>query len=68
MKTTDAPVDTPWLTTIDAARYLRFSPQAIRQACAEGKLRHVQPGGMRGKILTRREWLDAWVEQSTFGG
>lgn len=60
--------DTPWMTTDDAAAYLKYSPRTIRNACREGKLRHVQPGGARGKILTTREWLDAWVSQSAYGG
>lgn len=60
--------DTPWLTTVEAANYLRMSPQAIRAACREDRLRHVQPGGARGKLLTRREWLDQWVERHAHGG
>lgn len=60
--------DTPWLTTDEAASYIKFSPQAIRAACRVNALRHVQRGGTRGKILTRREWLDAWVEKHTQGG
>lgn len=61
-------LETPWLTTLEAAAYLKLSPQSIRAACREDKLRHVQPGGARGKILVRREWLDAWVEQFVHGG
>jgi excisionase family DNA binding protein len=60
--------DTPWLTTVEAASYLKMSPRSIRAAFRENKLRHVQPGGERGKILTRREWLDAWVGHHAQGG
>jgi len=60
--------DTPWLTTAEAASYLRMSPKTIFKACRDDKLKHVQPGGFRGKILTKREWLDAWVERHTQGG
>lgn len=61
-------VDSPWLTTEEAGAYLKMSPQSIRAACREDRLRHVQPGGTRGKIIVRREWLDAWVEQFVHGG
>lgn len=60
--------DTPWLTVAEAASYLKYSPRMIRAACASDALRHVQPGGSRGRILTRREWLDEWVTRSLRGG
>lgn len=60
--------ESPWLTTEEAAKYLKYSAQAIRAACRDDRLRHVQPGGTRGKILVRREWLDVWMEQFVHGG
>jgi hypothetical protein len=60
--------DTPWLTVDEAAAYIRYSPKAIRLACRTDALRHVQPGGAGGKLLTRREWLDEWAFKHQHGG
>jgi excisionase family DNA binding protein len=60
--------ESPWLTVQEAADYLRYSKTAIRAACANDVLRHVQPGGVKGKILTKREWLDAWCAAHEHGG
>ena len=62
-----AMTDSPWMTTVEAAAYLKVSPQTIRQACRDEKLQHAQPGGTRGQIRLRREWLDAWMEEHTYG-
>lgn len=60
--------ETPWLTTEEAAAYLRYSPAAIRAACRADLLQHVQLGGSGGKLLTRREWLDEWAFKHAHGG
>lgn len=59
---------TDWLTPAQAAAYLggAFKAQAIQIACRTGRLRHVRPGGHR--ILTTREWVDAWCLASVEGG
>lgn len=61
-------IETPWLTVAEAAAYVKYSPRSIRSACRDGVLRHAQTGGAYGKILTRREWLDAWVQKHVQGG
>lgn len=60
--------ETPWLTVDEAAGYLKFSPETIRRACREDRLRHAQIGGARGKLLTKREWLDEWALAHVRGG
>lgn len=60
--------ETPWLTTTEAAAYLKYSPEVIRTACRTDALRHVQIGGNRGKLLTTREWLDEWAYKHAYGG
>src|SRR5688572_8922999 len=54
------PIATPFLTTAEAAEYLRYrSASAVRTLKMLGKLR---PAGRRGKIdLYRREDLDRFV-------
>lgn len=59
--------ESPWLTTTEAAAYVKLSPQSVRLACQSGVLKYVQPGGARGKILTRTEWLDAWLSSHQHG-
>ena len=56
----------PWLTTQEAAAYIKFSRKVVVEACRNGTLKHTRPG--RGKILTKREWLDEWLLQSVEGG
>jgi excisionase family DNA binding protein len=56
-----APVNSPWLTTREAADYARRGPRQIRQAIKSGKLRAAIVGGKRQGI-TRREWLDEMIE------
>lgn len=60
--------ESPWLSVSDAAEYAGYSPQTITRACREGFLRHSQPAGVGGKILLRREWVDAWLDVFATGG
>ena len=54
--------DDAWLDTRQAAAYLSVSVSTIRKACRED-LRHVRLGRVNGRILTRTEWVDAWMMQ-----
>lgn len=59
----------PWWTVKQAAEYLGFSIDYIRDGCRDGKLRHVRlSNGPRGEIRIRREWLDSWCEKNVEGG
>lgn len=60
--------DSPWMTTEEAAAYAKYSAPAIREACRLDQLRHTQPGGRRGKLLTRRDWVDEWMLKHARGG
>ena len=50
----------PWLTATDAATYLKRGRRFVLREIHAGRLRAVRIGGRR-EILTRAEWLDAWV-------
>ena len=51
----------PWLTADSTPRsYLHRGRRFVRREIHAGRLRAVQVGG-RKEILTRAEWLDAWV-------
>lgn len=50
----------PWLTPPEAADYARCSVKSVYRAAETGKLRVVRLSGRR-KILTRAEWIDAWL-------
>lgn len=52
---------TPWLTTTEAAAYLKRGKRFILREINAGRLRAARVGG-RGEVLTRREWLDEWAE------
>lgn len=53
-------IDIVWLTSHEAARYLRVHVRTIQSASASGALQSEQrvPGGRR---RFRREWLDAYA-------
>jgi excisionase family DNA binding protein len=59
------PVDggqfTPWQTAAEAAAYIKRGKRFVLREIAAGRLRGARIGG-RGEILTRAEWLDAWVQ------
>lgn len=53
--------NSPWLTTRDAAAYLKVGPRFVLNEIKAGRLRAARIGG-RGQILTPREWLDQFIE------
>ena len=54
------PVDSPWMTATEAARYLKRGRRFLLRAIHAGQLRAAVVGGRR-EVLTRREWCDDWV-------
>ena len=50
-----------WLSTKEAAEYLRVSVDVIYDAIQNLGLKHTRVGGRR-VIRFRREWLDSWME------
>jgi hypothetical protein len=56
-----AVIDSPWLTTREAAAYARRGRRQILYAIKVGRLRAAIVGGRR-QAVTRREWLDAMIE------
>ena len=50
----------PWWRVNDAATYARIHKSQIFRACATRQLEHVRIGGRR-TIVTRREWVDAFL-------
>ena len=55
------PIDSPWLRIADAAGYTHVSHRLLRREIKRGALRAAIVGG-RNEILTRRQWLDDWLE------
>ena len=54
----------PWLTATEAGKYLKRGRRFVLREIHAGRLRAARIGG-RGEILTRTEWLDAWVSDQT---
>lgn len=54
-------MDSPWLTLADGADYVKRGKRFLREEVKAGRLRAARIG-RKGEILTRREWLDEWVE------
>lgn len=56
----------PWLNSAEAAAYLQRGRRFILREIKSGRMRGaIVSGRGRGEILTRREWLDAWVDDHT---
>ena len=57
-------ISSPWLPAEAAAKYLgpNRSKRFVLREVKAGRLRAAIIGG-RGEILTRRDWLDDYVEQ-----
>jgi hypothetical protein len=55
--------NSPWLkvNSQEAGAYARRGGRALRKAVKDGKLRAAVIGAKR-ELLTRREWLDAFIE------
>jgi hypothetical protein len=51
----------PWWRVEQAAEFARVHKSQIFRACALRQLEHVKVGGRR-TIITRREWVNAWLE------
>lgn len=64
MKGTDRDELSPWLLATEAAAYARLSLKTLYREARLGRLRHARVGGRR-ELRFRREWLDAWLEQSS---
>jgi excisionase family DNA binding protein len=54
----------PWLSSAEAATYLRRGRRFILKEIHAGRLRAATVGGRR-EILTCRPWCDEWVETQT---
>jgi excisionase family DNA binding protein len=58
-------MDSPWLTTAEAAKYLKRGKRFVLREIHAGRLRAAVIGGRR-EMLTRREWCDEYViDQAT---
>ncbi len=53
--------ESPWWRVSNAATYAKVHQSQIFRACRERKLEHVRVGG-RKTILTRKEFVDSWLE------
>ena len=56
----DVCTTSPWLTAAEAAAYLKRGRRFVLREIHAGRLRAARIGG-RGEILTRREWVDEFV-------
>jgi len=54
-------VESPWWRVAEAASYARVHRSQIFRACSARQLEHIRIGGRR-TIVTRREWVDAFLE------
>ncbi len=55
----------PWLNATEAAAYLKRGRRFVLREIAANRIRAARIGG-RGEILTRADWLDAYVsDQAT---
>jgi len=53
--------ESPWLSLAEAAAYTKRGRRFIRREVKAGRLRAAVIGGRR-EVLTRRDWLDQWLE------
>jgi excisionase family DNA binding protein len=56
-----ADTPSPWLTLAEASAYAKRGRRFLLAEIKAGRLRAARVGG-RGLVLTRAEWLDAWIE------
>lgn len=56
-----AHVASPWMSSVEAAAYLKRGRRFVLREIHAGRLRAARIGG-RGEILTTAAWCDAWVE------
>lgn len=57
----DETSSSPWMTAAEAAAYLKRGRRFVLRQIRAGNLRAASIGG-RHEVLTRREWLDMWVQ------
>lgn len=64
----EAPAQRRFLTTQEAADYLRESPRTLegRRVSGDGPIFYKAGKGKAARVLYRREDLDAWVEARAF--
>lgn len=55
-------IEDEWLTTAEAAVYIKRAEITIRRAAANGTLRSTSAGRGRGRRY-RRSWLVEWMDQ-----
>jgi excisionase family DNA binding protein len=55
------PEASPWLTLGEAGPYVHKGKRFLVREVKAGRLKAARVGG-RGEYLTRRDWLDQWVE------
>ena len=58
---TMGPVGSPWMSSSEAAAYLKRGRRFVLREIHAGRLRAAYVGGRR-EILTKADWCDAWVE------
>ena len=59
--------DFSWINVRQAAHHTSVSVATIRRACIRRELRHIRIGRTDGRILTRTEWVDAWIMRGVQG-
>ena len=62
-KSSDSQVNSPWLSSEQAAEYLGVSAWSVRKYAREDGLRSARTPGVRGSLRFRREWLDEFLER-----
>ena len=63
MRLFDIAKEGAWLDTHQGGIYISGCAATIRRVCKDHKLQHVRVGHARGPILTRTDWIDAWMMQ-----
>jgi excisionase family DNA binding protein len=53
------PLETPWMTKLEAARHARVPTWTLERALADGSLESRKIGR---QTVIRIEWVDAWLE------
>jgi excisionase family DNA binding protein len=57
------PIDSPWMTTLEAAKYARCHPHTINKALRSRHLAGSQ-AVTKGRWLIHRDALDAWIAKA----
>jgi hypothetical protein len=67
MRLFDVAKEGGWLDAQQAGIYICSPAATIRRACKDRKLQYVRVGHARGPILTRTDWIDAWMMRGAQG-